>query len=104
MAAPEITAPPLGKPHSMAPLDALSAYMVSPAAVSEPPYTTPLAVETKPMSGAPCGSAVCHRIFPVAASSADHDPPAIVDVWPDAEVMVYGVCSGTAELARRRRV
>jgi hypothetical protein len=47
-----------------------------------------LAVETKPRSAAPCGSAVCQRIFPVAASSADQDPPVIVDVCPEAEVIV----------------
>jgi hypothetical protein len=54
--------------------------MFCPVAAFDPAYTTPFAALTYPMSTAPCGSGVCQRIFPVAASRAAHEPPVVV--WP----------------------
>ena len=61
--------------------------MLVPAGAVDPAYTTPLAVLTYPMSAAPCGSATCQRIFPVAASRAAQKPPLVMDVVPSAEVI-----------------
>ena len=48
-----------------------------------------------------CGSAVCQRIFPVAGSSAIHEPPVTVRAREDA---VLGQVVGDVVLVRERAV
>src|SRR5271155_1562014 len=76
MVAPLITDAPAGALQRMVPLDASIATKVcAPGAPDmEGAYTTPLATDTGPMSLEPFGSGVCHRIAPVAGSSAAHEP------------------------------
>ena len=65
-----------------------SAYMLLPVGAKVPLYITPLAADTKLKTSPPCGSAVCQRILPVAASSAAQKPAVVVVFSPVAEVMV----------------
>src|SRR4029453_11606367 len=81
MAAPERQEPPLAKLHNSAPVAPLRAYMC-PAASSEQPYTTPLAVVTGPEAPPPCEGLRCQSISPVAALIALHTPAVVVPPPP----------------------
>src|SRR5215210_1054862 len=77
MVAPAFTEAPEAKLQRIPPVAAFSASIVGSAGspAMELAYTTPLATDSGPRATAPFGSAVCHKIAPVAGSSADHEPP-----------------------------
>src|SRR5437762_6952185 len=91
--APEAIEPPVLACHLISPVLASIPYTL-PFGSVDPAYTTPLAVVIWPIAPKVfcAGSAVCHRILPVVASSASQKPP-LVDVRLCGDGLLRVVCT-----------